>query len=72
MLLKQIYIKMRKILNCYQKNKKNGIEKACECFNNEKYYFEKFKNYPNLINYIEFLEDDKYVYIVYEYIKILE
>ena len=47
-----------------RKFKKSIIEKAYECFNNEKYCLEKFKNNPNIINYIEFLEDEKYEYIV--------
>ena len=51
-----------------RKFKKSRIKAAKECFENEKYCLKKFKTNPNVINYIEFLEDENYEYIVYEYI----
>jgi len=52
-----------------RKFKKSRIKAAQECFDNEKYCLKKFKQNPNVINLIEFLEDENYEYIVYEYIQ---
>ena len=51
-----------------RKFKKSRIKVAEECFENEKYCLKKFRQNRNVINYIEFLEDENYEYIVYEYI----
>ena len=51
-----------------RKFKKSRIKSSEECFENEKYCLKKFRQNPNVINYIEFLEDENYEYIVYEYI----
>ena len=62
-------INENKIKVVIRKIKKSIIEVDIESFNNEKYCLKKFKNYPNIIKYIEFLEDEHYEYIVYEYIE---
>ena len=51
-----------------RKFKKSRIKAAQECFENEKYCLKKFKQNPKVINYIEFLEDENYKYIIYEYV----
>ena len=51
-----------------RKFNKSRINYALDLFENEKYCLKKFKNNPNVINYIEFLEDEHFEYIVYEYI----
>jgi len=51
-----------------RKFKKSRIKAAQECFENEKYCLKKFRQNPKVINYVEFLEDENYEYIVYEYI----
>lgn len=51
-----------------RKFKKSRINYSLDLFENEKYCLKKFKNNPNVINYIEFLSDEYYEYIVYEYI----
>ena len=52
-----------------RKFKKSRINYALDIFENEKYCLKKFRNNPNVINYIEFLEDEHFEYIVYEYIE---
>ena len=52
-----------------RKFKKSRINYSSDFFENEKYCLKKFKNNPNVINYIEFLEDEHFEYIVYEYIE---
>ena len=52
-----------------RKFKKSRINYSLDLFENEKYCLKKFKNNPNVINYIEFLEDEHFEYIVYEYIE---
>ena len=52
-----------------RKFKKSRINDAIQIFEDEKKYLKKFKNIPYFINYIEFLEDELYEYIIYEYIE---
>ena len=54
-----------------RKFKKSRINNSLDLFENEKYCLQKFKNVPNFINYIEFLNDEhfEFEYIVYEYIE---
>ena len=52
-----------------RKFKKSRINDALKIFEDEKKYLKKFKNIPYFINYIEFLEDEHYEYIIYEYIE---
>ena len=52
-----------------RKFKKSRINNSLDLFENEKYCLKKFKNNPNVINYLEFLNDEYYEYIVYEYIE---
>ena len=51
-----------------RKFKKSRINYSLDLFENEKYCLIKFKDNPNIIKYIEFLEDEHFEYIVYEYI----
>ena len=52
-----------------RKIKKSRINNSKDLFENEKYCLMKFRNNPNIINYIEFLSDENFEYIVYEYIE---
>ena len=52
-----------------RKFKKSRIDNESCLFENEKYCLQKYKNSTNIINYIEFLCDEHFEYIVYEYIE---
>ena len=52
-----------------RKFKKSRINKSLDLFESEKYCLQKYKNEPNYINYIEFLTEEHFEYIVYEYIE---
>ena len=52
-----------------RKFKKSRINNSLDLFENEKYCLKKYKNNPNFINYIDFLSDELFEYIVYEYIE---
>ena len=52
-----------------RKIKKSRINNSKDLFENEKYCLMKFRNNPNIINYIEFLSDENFEFIVYEYIE---
>ncbi len=52
-----------------RKFKKSRVNNSKDLFQNEKYCLMKFRNNPNVINYIEFLTDEHFEYIVYEFIE---
>ena len=52
-----------------RKFKKSRIDNVSYLFENEKYCLQKYKNSPNIINYIEFISDEHFEYIVYEYLE---